>query len=393
MKKSITIIIFIICISALSFFIGKNWNKDSSFSTAVQEYLENRENFLVKNYQPLDINAKHPDMGIVSEDVKSYDVYLLGGNKENKINGDLENFFIRYLTDSQGVKNVVLDIPYSVSININKYIETGDMNYIKSFSEYMLLSGDYKIELNRNWQQIKAYSDSLPKDKKFKISGFNMNVNPYYTTYIIKNLIKGKNIDSILNLKNLESLIKGDKGDKVNEEDIKKLNEAAVKIKDEISVAEAYKTIFKDDYLSLRILINELESSTSSILNKDSKENIEKDQQSFFKPNYDLYSTSNTGKYFASLDTASLVNSSFKGLTYKMGILYIKSNGENPIIYNDLLPYVEDKDAAVAFKTKGKYSPFNYENITILSDKFDSSNNAKVSDNFNLIILVKNDKK
>lgn len=388
-----TIIILIVCISAISFFIGKNWNKDSSFSTAVQEYLENRENFLVKNYQPLDINAKYPDMGIVSDDINSYGVYLLGGNKENKINGDLESFFIKYFTEKQGVKYVVLDIPYSVSININKYIETGDMNYIKSFSEYMLLSGDYKTELNRNWQQIKTYSDSLPKDKKFKISGFNMNVNPYYTTYIIKNLIKGKNLDSILNLKNLESLINGDKGDKVNEEDIKKLNEAAIKINGEISKTDTYKNIFKDDYLPLRILINELESSTNSLLNKYSKEDIEKDQQSFFKSNYDLYSSTNTGKYFASLDTVSIVNSSFKGLTYKMGILYIKSNGENPIIYNDLLTYVGDKDIAVAFKTKGKYSPFNYENISILSDKFDSSNNAKVSDNFNLIILAKNDKK
>lgn len=388
-----TVIILIVCISAMSFFIGKNWNKDSSFSTAVQEYLENRENFLVKNYQPLDINAKYPDMGIVSDDINSYGVYLLGGNKENKINGDLESFFIRYFTEKQGVKYVVLDIPYSVSININKYIETGDMNYIKSFSEYMLLSGDYKTELNRNWQQIKTYSDSLPKDKKFKISGFNMNVNPYYTTYIIKNLIKGKNLDSILNLKNLESLINGDKGDKVNEEDIKKLNEAAIKINGEISKTDTYKNIFKDDYLSLRILINELESSTNSLLNKYSKEDIEKEQQSFFKANYDLYSSTNTGKYFASLDTVSAVNSSFKGLTYKMGILYIKSNGENPIIYNDLLTYVGDKDIAVAFKTKGKYSPFNYENISILSDKFDSSNNAKVSDNFNLIILAKNDKK
>lgn len=393
MKKSMTVIILIVCISAMSFFIGKNWNKDSSFSTAVQEYLENRENFLVKNYQPLDINAKYPDMGIVSDDINSYGVYLLGGNKENKINGDLESFFIRYFTEKQGVKYVVLDIPYSVSININKYIETGDMNYIKSFSEYMLLSGDYKTELNRNWQQIKTYSDSLPKDKKFKISGFNMNVNPYYTTYIIKNLIKGKNLDSILNLKNLESLINGDKGDKVNEEDIKKLNEAAIKINGEISKTDTYKNIFKDDYLPLRILINELESSTNSLLNKYSKEDIEKEQQSFFKANYDLYSSTNTGKYFASLDTVSVVNNSFKGLTYKMGILYIKSNGENPIIYNDLLTYVGDKDIAVAFKTKGKYSPFNYENISILSDKFDSSNNAKVSDNFNLIILAKNDKK
>ncbi|MFA6941240.1 MAG: hypothetical protein WCQ54_09720 [Clostridiaceae bacterium] len=392
MKKSIIIIILIVCIAVLSFSVGKNWKKDSSFSMAVQEYLENRENFLVKNYQPLDINAKYPDMGIVSDDLKSYDVYLLGGNKENKINDDMENYFIKYFVQKQGVKHIVLDIPYSVSVNLNKYIQTGDTNYIKSFSEYMLLSGDYKIELNRNWQQIKEYSDSLPKDKKFQITGFNMNVNPYYTSNIIKNLIKGKNIESIPNLKNLEGLIKGDKGDKVNEQDIKKLNEAALKIKNEIGNA-GYKTIFKNDYLSLRLLINELESSTKIILNKYSKDDIEKQQQSFFKENYDLYSPSNTGKYFASLDVTNIVNSSFKGTIYKIGILYIKTNGENPIIYNDLLPYIEDKDAAVAFRTKGKYSPFNYENLTILSDKFDSSNTTKISDDFNLIVLVKSDKK
>ncbi|MDV3426839.1 MAG: hypothetical protein LIR50_06565 [Bacillota bacterium] len=392
MKKSITIIILIVCMSALSFSIGKNWKKDDSFSMAVQEYLENREDFLVKSYQPLDINAKYPDMGIVSDDLKSYDVYLLGGNKEYKINGDMESFFIKYFVEKQGVKNIVLDIPFSVSVNLNKYIQTGDTNYIKSFSEYMLLSGDYKIELNRNWQLIKKYSDSLSKDKKFKITGFNMNVNPYYTSYIIKNLLKGKNIESIPNLKNLEGLIKGDKGDKVNEQDIKKLNEAALKIKNEIENA-GYKTIFKDDYLSLRLLINELESSTRIILNKYSKDVIEKQQRSFFKENYDLYSPSNTGKYFASLDVADTVNNSFNGTIYKIGILYIKSNGENPIIYNDLLPYIDDNDTAVAFKTKGKYSPFNYENVTILSDKYDSANTAKISDDFNLIVVVKSDKK
>lgn len=392
MKKSITIIILIVCISALSFSIGKNWKRDSSFSMAVQEYLENREDFLVKNYQPLDIKAKYPDMGIVSYDLKSYDVYLLGKNKENKINNDMENFFIKYFIEKQGVKHVILDIPYSVSINLNKYIQTGDTNYIKSFSEYNLLSGDYKIELSRNWQQIKAYSDSLPKDKKFKVTGFNMNVNPYYTSYVIKNLIKGKNIESIPDLKNLDGLIKGEKGEEVNSQDIKKLNEAAAKIKSEIGNT-GYKTIFKDDYLSLKLLINELESSTKIILNKYSKDDIEKQQKSFFNESYDLYSSSNTGKYFASLDVTNTVNSSFKGNVYKMGILYIKSNGENPIIYNDLLPYIGDKDEAVAFNTKGKYSPFNYQNLTILSDKFDSSNTVKISDNFNLIILVKSDKK
>lgn len=389
MKKSITIIVLIACISALSFAIGKNWNKDSSFSTAVQDYLEHREDFLVKSYQPLDIYGKYPDMGIADEGLETYDVYLLGGKKENKINGDLENFFMKYFTEKQGVKNIILDIPYSVSVNINKYIESGNKNYINSFSEYMLLSGDYKTELNRDWEQIKKFSDSLPKDKKFKIAGFNMNVNPYYTAYILKTMIKGKNIDSIPNLKNIEELIKGDNGEKINEQDIKKLNEAAVKIKNEIDKTEAYKTIFKNDYLSLNILINELEASTKIIINKYNKDEIEKLQQRYFKVNYDLYSPLNTGKYFASLDITNVVNNSFRGTIYKMGALYIKSDGENPAIYSDLLPYIDDKDTAVAFKTKGKYSPFNYQNLTILSDKLDSSNLTKISDNFNLIIIVK----
>lgn len=393
MKKSIVVFIMFILIASSFFYIGKNWKKDTSFSLAVQEYLKNREDFLQKNYQPLNIKDEFPDMGILYDDLKPNDIYLLGGDVQNASNIELEDYCLKYLTSIQGVKNVVLNIPYSVSISINKYLETGDENHIKSFSQYMLLSGIYKNQLSRNWISIKEYYDNLPKDNKFKVVGFNMNLNPYYTNYMIKSIIKDKNIDSLLALKELENLVKDIKGDKIVEEEIKRINQSSIKLKEEILKDEGYKKIFQGDYLDLIILVNELNESTKAILNKSTEEDIEINNVRFFEENYSRYFLENKGKYFASLNYDSLKSNPFKGLTYKMGVLYVKSNGDNPLIYNDLIPYIEDKDNPVAFRTKGKYSPFNYVNMNILSEKIVDTDSTKLSEGLNLLVILKSNKK
>ncbi|MTI70719.1 MAG: erythromycin esterase family protein [Firmicutes bacterium] len=248
--------------------------------------------YLKNNHSLIDVDSNDfTDLNMINTDGKK--IILTGENHGVKGNVKLRKKFLKYFKEKTDFKYYLCEISFSTAYFINKYLETGNEDILKKV--YAPLKGTYEWNKDNynHWIKLFKYNKTLPKDRKIKVVGIDIEHQPinafrYMYSVLPKKKAPGK-INKILN--EFNDILSGKK--KLDNEGLKefceRLNNDIEKNKD------VYKDYLKDDYFGFN-LVNKNIIYRYEVY-ESNKFNVLRDEKMYenFKK---VYNNLNDGKYF-----------------------------------------------------------------------------------------------
>ncbi|GAA0863178.1 hypothetical protein [Paraclostridium tenue] len=375
-----------------------------------RKYLRNNKSII--NLDDID---DFSGLELIKEDLKNKKVVFTG--EDHSLNKD--NLFkikmIKYLKKEIGLNYCLDEIPYTSAYFINKYLETGNENILKRVFKNSKDTAFCNKDDYRSYKQLYEFNQTLPKDKRIKILGPDIEHNPKTSLDYIINIIKNKDLcttplkELIINLKNHEN----SSVDKVN------LKTCAEKLLKDITKNEdIYKDIFKEEFENFSYVLNNIQQMCISYLQPHKSWNIVRDNYIYENFKY-LDSKINNAKYFGQWGGFHILQETFydefnknkidffasllnKDKKYKGKILSIHYGYQNSgvvdkitssqidlILFDD---YINSQDDAILFKLNNKFAPFSSNFIWPFEHKFKAKKDQYTSDYIQYLLMIKDSK-
>lgn len=131
--------------------------------------------FLNYSKQSIALNNRnlHP-FSILDNNIKNKQIFFLGEIHGIENNEKIDFEMLKYLQKKVGINYYLAEMGYSSAYFINQYLETGDEKYLNLlFSDFEGTVGWTK-EGYDSWKNIYSYNKNLPKNKKIKVVGIDL---------------------------------------------------------------------------------------------------------------------------------------------------------------------------------------------------------------------------
>lgn len=228
-----------------------------------KQYVQKNANELnLQNYED------YSDLNFLKEDIKDKKVVFTNEVHGANENADVQYKFASYLIDNWDCRYLLLEMGYAEGEIINKYIQTGDEELLKNFSN-IWQSKFNNVSYIEYLKKLHAKNKGLPQDKKIIIKGVDSIENSEATGMYIDLLIEdnpelGKEQITALNSfkKQITECIISDVHGWGGEENIKNILSAVKEISDTINENnKSYKEALGGNLFSISFILNNIKHS------------------------------------------------------------------------------------------------------------------------------------
>lgn len=170
----------------------------------VKNYEEPRV-FLQSNVSTVDTknDDNYSSFGLLDDSLKNKEIFLTGTQYGIKADSELDLRFLKYFKFKAGVKYYLCELPYSASLYLNRYLETGDESLLQNIYGNILKGTilDSKDDYEK-WKKIYEMNKSFSEAEKIKVVGINMEFEQVsalkYMYSLVDNLIAPSKIEPII---------------------------------------------------------------------------------------------------------------------------------------------------------------------------------------------------
>ncbi|WP_035292832.1 MULTISPECIES: erythromycin esterase family protein [Clostridiaceae] len=315
MKKRLlsVLVVLLICLN----FVGCSKTgtdvENSNKKIPKKAYIE----YLEKNTKNLDVrdNEEFSSYTLLNSDVKDKEIFLIGEAHNIDVNYDIKWKFMKYFKKETNFKYLIIEYGFLDSLNINKYVETGNENYLKKV--FMPNLEDYEF-----FRKMYRYNMSLSDKDKITVVGIDTIPSIDASQYLVEKL-KDKNLllEQKMDLQSLKEIYmqiqdvsKQEYGDKSSEDKLKdnymdlkkKVNNVYNKI---YNKEKYYREILNEEEFNFFIVLDNLKSNMDTFDFSKKGNSIEEIQdEAYLKregvmyENFKkIYSHFQRGKYFGQM--------------------------------------------------------------------------------------------
>lgn len=125
-----------------------------------------------------DINSS--GLSLLKDDIAQHDIILTGEQHGIAKSIELHLQFIKYVHETAGIRYLVLEFGYSGAELFNRYLETGDGKLLDSLMSATKGTPYWSKNQVVFWEKLYAYNQSLPKNKKIRVVGIDVEHIPKY---------------------------------------------------------------------------------------------------------------------------------------------------------------------------------------------------------------------
>ncbi|MBE6061154.1 MAG: erythromycin esterase family protein [Clostridium sulfidigenes] len=228
-----------------------------------KQYVQkNADELNLQNYED------YSDLNFLDEDIKDKKVVFTNEVHGADENADVQYKFASYLIDNWDCRYLLLEMGYAEGEIINKYIQTGDEELLKNFSN-IWQSKFNNISYIEYLKKLHVKNKDLPQDKKIIIKGVDSIENSEATGMYIDLLIEdnpdlSKEQIAALNSfkKQITECIISDQRGWGGEENIKNILSAVKEISDIINENnKSYKEALGENLFSISFILNNIKNS------------------------------------------------------------------------------------------------------------------------------------
>ena len=118
------------------------------------------------------------DLSIIDNDLKDYEIFLIGENHGVKANVELKMKFLKYFKKKINFKYYICELPFSMTYFLNRYLETGNDALLKDIYKYIKGTYAWNKDEYDYWRDLYKYNKTLPRDDKIILIGIDIEHQP-----------------------------------------------------------------------------------------------------------------------------------------------------------------------------------------------------------------------
>ena len=138
--------------------------------------LEILEEYLLNNYSIVNLEGDKGfvDLSILDSNLEGKEIFFTGEHHGVKANSELNMKFIKYLKEKTDFKYYLCESSYSKAYFINKYLETGDINFLESVYKPLKGTFGWTKDSYNHWKDLYEYNQTLPIEKRIQVVGVDI---------------------------------------------------------------------------------------------------------------------------------------------------------------------------------------------------------------------------
>ncbi len=165
--------------------------------------VEDTKKYLLENYNNLQIESQDQhQLDILNDDLHRNDIILIGEVHGIKVNSELQMLFLKYFKEKIDIRYILAENSYSNTFFINKYLETGDDDYLSIVYHSCIGTYAWTKESYNFWKNMYEYNKGFNEDEKIKVVGVDIEHNPvtsyYYNIEVLPDTDPPKEIEKMI---------------------------------------------------------------------------------------------------------------------------------------------------------------------------------------------------
>lgn len=249
MNKIKYLILILVLIITL---IGCNNENTEQAVTSEDELIKE---YLQKNYSEIDLKDENEfkDLEIMDSDLKGKEIFFTAEMHGVKANAELEMKFLKYFKEKADFKYYLLENSYSNAHFINKYLDTGDIQILEEMYEPLKGTFAWNKDGYNHWKKLYEYNKSLPKSKKIKVIGVDIEHSTANAYKFLLDVLPKKEIPEQIkeSVENIQNTF-----DKIDSPRDKRAFETSLKLQKDIIKKESIYKEYLDENFSEFKLVN-----------------------------------------------------------------------------------------------------------------------------------------
>ncbi len=101
-------------------------------------------------------------------------VYLIGESHGIRVNSEIREQVFKSLYHYRGVRALLMELPYSSSVLLQKYLDTGDRSILDQVFEHMQGTHAFTRERKQFWRNIQRWNSELAESKQIRVYGVDI---------------------------------------------------------------------------------------------------------------------------------------------------------------------------------------------------------------------------
>jgi len=101
-------------------------------------------------------------------------VYLIGESHGIRVNSEIREQVFKSLYHHRGVRALLMEMPYSSSVLLQKYLNTGDRSVLDEVFEHMQGTSAFTRERKQFWRNIQQWNSELEESEQIRVYGIDI---------------------------------------------------------------------------------------------------------------------------------------------------------------------------------------------------------------------------
>ncbi len=110
----------------------------------------------------------------VGRDLPQARVYLIGESHGIRVNSEIREQVFKSLYHHRGVRALLMEMPYSASVLLQKYLDTGDRSRLDAVFEHMQGTPAFTRERKQFWRNIQRWNSALAESEQIRVYGIDI---------------------------------------------------------------------------------------------------------------------------------------------------------------------------------------------------------------------------
>ena len=141
------------------------------------------------------------------QDVSETNIYWLGEYHGTKLNYDVSFDILKHLVETIGISHLILECTFFNEIHLNKYLKTGNEEYLDIIYSNSKKSFNYNKERKEHFKKLYELNKTLEPEKRFDIVSLDVELNYIAShNYIKENVIKLNEVKDSLIINKINTL-------------------------------------------------------------------------------------------------------------------------------------------------------------------------------------------
>lgn len=294
-------------------------------------------------YSYFDLNYNNTsDLSFLDNRLNQAEIILIGEMHGIKSNMDIEMKFLHYLKEQYDLKYYLCEYPYSVSLKVNEYLESGNQKILDDFFEVAKDTNANTEERYEGWLQLYEYNQSLPEKDRIRVVGVEVELIPEYAMDVLQGLIPEKQVPA--ELEKMLTLMRREKHSKEEIEEIWKEFEEKKEICEEFFGEKTFSIQHILKNILLGYAEHEAETETGKYSIRD---------QGMYDNFMILHEQNEEGKYFGQFGNRHIYQTETEGVNWFASLL--KQGGFEDKVVSIFLEYI-NCTRVVPNKSGGTYT-------------------------------------